>query len=223
MPSQFEVELEELNRNFLYYCRQVEENIRRSVQSFLKADISRLDEVVKNDDVIDRLEIEIEEHCVRLMVKFQPLATDLRFIIAILKMNNDLERMGDLAVNIMKKVHIFDKEKTNLEKEGLSFFLPEMVEKVLDMVHKSIDSFVKKDPVLAREICKKDDEVDQLKDEMKVLVINKMKDYTGNIKLLTSVLRNSYHLERLADLATNIAEDVIYLVEGDIIRHRQFS
>ena len=219
MSNPLQKSLENLNRLFLNYCTEVEQNVHLAVQSFMKTESNNVQVVIEKDKEIDQMEVAIEEECLKIMAIYQPLAKDLRFIVGILKMNNDLERIGDLAVNIVKKVTIFSDRDTNLSQQEGAYFLPEMIEKVLNMLKKSLDSFTNQDPELAREVCKIDDEVDDLKNEMKVLVLNKMKDDSDKIHILSSILRNSYHLERIADLSTNIAEDVIYLVEGDIIRH----
>ena len=219
MSNTLQSSLEALNKLFLEYCTKVEENVHLSVKSFLKTEPKNVKLVIDQDKKIDEMEIAIEEECLRIMAVYQPLAKDLRFIVGILKMNNDLERIGDLAVNIVKKVTIFTDKETSLSKEEGAFFLPEMIQKVLRMLKKSLDSFMKKDPELAQKVCEMDDEVDYLKHEMKVIVLRKMKDNPEKIKVLSGILRNSYHLERIADLSTNIAEDVIYQVKGDIIRH----
>ncbi|RAP38919.1 phosphate transport system regulatory protein PhoU [Candidatus Marinamargulisbacteria bacterium SCGC AAA071-K20] len=219
MSNPLQKAIKDLNKLFLSYCAEVEQNVHLAVQSFMKTEPKNVQLVIDKDKEIDQMEIAIEEECLRIMAMYQPLAKDLRFIVGILKINNDLERIGDLAVNIVKKVTIFTDRETSLSKHGNAFFLPEMIQKVLDMLKNSLDSFTKQDPKLAREVCQLDDEVDQLKQDMKVLVLNKMKEDPEKIKPLSGILRNSYHLERIADLSTNIAEDVIYLVEGDIIRH----
>ncbi|RAP38998.1 phosphate transport system regulatory protein PhoU [Candidatus Marinamargulisbacteria bacterium SCGC AAA071-K20] len=219
MVNPIEAAIKDLNNQFIRYCTSVEENVHLAVKTFMQSEQVNVQTVIDKEKEIDQMEIAIEEECLSIMARYQPLAKDLRFIVGILKMNNDLERIGDLAVNIVKKVKVFSENQTSVSKEGVSFFLPEMIQKVLDMLKKSLDSFTKQDPHLAREVCKIDDEVDHLKQEMKVLVLNKMKDSPDDLRQLSSVLRNSYHLERIADLSTNIAEDVIYFVEGDIIRH----
>lgn len=220
MSKSLQGALEALNKQFLNYGTEVEENVHLGIQAFMKTEQKYVQTVIDNDKKIDQMEIAIEEECLRIIAIYQPLAKDLRLIVGILKMTNDLERIGDLAVNIVKKVIIFSETETSLTKQGASFFLPEMVQKVLNMLKKSLDCFVQKNPKLAKEVCKIDDEVDYLKQEMKVLVLNKMKENPSQINQLVSILMNSSHLERIADLSTNIAEDVIYLVEGNIVRHQ---
>lgn len=218
MSKQLHKSMQDLNTLFLKYCAEVEQNVHLAVQSFMKTDPKNIEVVIQKDKEIDRMEMSIEEECLRIMAIYQPLAKDLRFLVGILKMNNDLERIGDLAVNIVKKVTLFIDKEESLAKLDSMFFLPEMIQKSLDMLKKSLDSFTKKDPNLAREVCQIDHDVDLLKEEIKVLVLNKMKETPEKIKLLSGILRNLYHLERIADLSTNISEDVIYLVEGDIMR-----
>jgi len=219
MSTPLENRLNLLNQMFLNYCTQIEENVQLATQSFLKTDAKRIQDVIGNDHKIDQLELEIEEECLQIIARYQPLARDLRFIIGILKMNNDLERIGDLAVNIVKKVIVFKNNQTSVSQQGNTFNLTEMIDETLNMLNKSIESFIKKDPALARDVCKLDDKVDGLKREMKVLVLRKMKESPDQMEQLVSILKNSSHLERIADLSTNIAEDVIYWVDGDIIRH----
>jgi len=219
MSTPLENRLNLLNEMFLNYCTQIEENVQLATHSFLKTDAKRVQDVIDNDYKIDQLEIEIEEECLQIIARYQPLARDLRFIIGILKMNNDLERIGDLAVNIVKKVIVFKNNETSLSQQKNTFNLTQMIDETLHMLNKSIESFIKKDPALARDVCQLDDKVDVLKREMKVLVLHEMKESPDQMEQLVSILKNSSHLERIADLATNIAEDVIYWVEGDIIRH----
>lgn len=219
MTTALDSALKELNSQFLDYCTKVEEHVHKGVQAFMTTDSTLIQDVIDTDKRIDSMEIAIEEECLRIMAVHQPVAKDLRLLVGILKMNNDLERIGDLAVNIAKKVSLFEYEDTSLEKEGTAFFLKEMNQKALHMLKQCLDSFTQQDANLARTVRSLDDDVDNLKNEMKVLVLNEMKKHPEKIHSLSGVLRTSYHLERIADLATNIAEDVIYLVEGDIIRH----
>jgi len=187
--------IKSLHEQFLTYCADVEQNVHLAIQSFMKTEPKNIEIVIQKDREINQKEIAIEEECLKIIAMYQPVAKDLRMIVGILKMNNDLERIGDLAVNIVKKVNIFSKEHTSLVEQGNIFLLPE------------------------REVCRIDDEVDKLKHEIKAIILKKIKEDPEHIELLSGILRNSYHLERIADLATNIAEDVIYLVEGAIIRH----
>lgn len=203
MTHPLETALKDLNSLFLEYCTQVEEQVHQGIDAFMTTNSEKSQNVIESDKEIDKKEIAIEEECLRIMAVYQPVAKDLRLIVGILKMNNDLERIGDLAVNIAKKVILFENEDTSLEKEGTEFFLKEMNQKSLRMLKLCLDSFSQQDANLARTVRGLDDEVDNLKNEMKVLVLNEIKKNPEKIHSLSGVLRTSYHLERIADLATN--------------------
>ena len=219
MSDQTHRAINDLNKLFVDYCVQVEENVHLAVQSFMKTELKHVQHVIDTEKKIDQMEIEIEEECIKIMAIYQPLAKDLRFIVGILKMTHDLERIADLAVNIVKKVKIFANHDTSLSKQGNSFFLPEMIQSVLNMLKKSLEAFTKRDTQLAREVCQIGADVNVLKQEMNVLVRNKMKEAPEEIEQLCSILKNASHLERISDLSTNVAEDVIYQIEGHIVRH----
>jgi len=203
MTHPLETALKDLNSLFLEYCTQVEEQVHQGIDAFMTTNSEKSQNVIESDKEIDKKEIAIEEECLRIMAVYQPVAKDLRLIVGILKMNNDLERIGDLAVNIAKKVILFENEDTSLEKEETEFFLKEMNQKSLRMLKLCLDSFSQQDANLARTVRGLDDEVDNLKNEMKVLVLNEIKKNPEKIHSLSGVLRTSYHLERIADLATN--------------------
>ena len=128
MSNPLQKSFENLNRLFLNYCTDVEQNVHLAVQSFMKTESNNVQVVIEKDKEIDQMEVAIEEECLKIMAIYQPLAKDLRFIVGILKMNNDLERIGDLAVNIVKKVTIFSDRDTNLSQQEGAYFLPEMIE-----------------------------------------------------------------------------------------------
>jgi phosphate transport system protein len=221
MSNQLNEALSNLKKMFIHYSSIVEENVHLALEAFMDTSQETIETVLNKDKEIDSLEIKIEEECLKIIAVHQPLAKDLRLIVAILKMNNDLERIGDLAVNIVKKVSLFSDQKSPLKSKESALFLPEMIEKSTFMLKKSLDSFIEQDLDAAMEVCKIDDEVDHLKKEMKILILRKIKEGPENIEELSSILINSSHLERIADLATNIAEDVIYLIDGEIIRHNK--
>jgi len=129
MSKPLQQALESLNKQFVIFCTEVEQNVHLAVQAFLKTEQQNVKQVQDKDIQINKMEIAIEEECLRIIAMYQPLATDLRVIIGILKMTNDLERIGDLAVNIVNKVTLFSDQETSLSKQGTSFFLPEMKEK----------------------------------------------------------------------------------------------
>jgi phosphate transport system protein len=184
--------------------------------SLERRDTALADEVITRDREVDSLEILIEEECLKILALYQPVAKELRFVVAVLKMNNDLERMGDLASNIAKRArYLSRKEKIEL----LSDFI-EVSGKVQSMVKKSLDSLVNTDVALAKEVLAADDEVDRLTKQMLKRTMNAIEKDPERTKEFFSIRSISKNLERIADSATNIAEDVVYLCSGEIIRHQ---
>jgi phosphate transport system protein len=216
MPQHLQRELDTLQKKLLSLSSLVEEQVITAVNSVEKRDIPAAQRVITFDKNIDMLEIEVEEDCLKLLALHQPVAIDLRFIIAVLKINNDLERIADLAANIADRVVILS--------EGESFTfntkLMTMCEKVVLMLRECLDSLFKMDVSIAYKVCKSDDDIDDLNREIVRYVKDEITRIPKNVNgylLLLSVARN---LERIADHATNIAEDVIYMISGDIVRHR---
>ena len=215
MKRHLERELDRLRKKILTLSAMVEGNIEKALLSLTRHEIKLAQEVIESDHEIDHFEVEIEEDCLKILALYQPEAIDLRYVVGILKMNNDLERMGDLAVNIAERsAYLADKKGTKL---FLDF--TEMGEKTIAMVKKALDSLIKMDAAMAREVCAADDEVDELHRNMLLLIQDYMEKNPHEVKVLIHLLLVSRHLERIADQATNIAEDVIYMTEGVIIRH----
>ena len=216
MARHIEHQIAQLKNSILQFGTIVEESISRSNTALFKRDVELAQKVVANDTEIDRLEVELEEECLKVLALYQPVAADLRFVVAVLKINNDLERIGDLASNIAKTV-------SQLTITG-PFELPEeissMAKQVEEMVKNSLDAVVKADPDLARQVRKEDDIVDAGRHTVRKLVIQQIKKDPEKVEGLLQINSISKHLERIADMATNIAEDVIYMVEGEIVRHR---
>jgi phosphate transport system protein len=211
----FAVELEELNQALLEMGARVESSIHCSVQALVERDERMARRVIEDESAINRMELDIDARATRLLALNQPVAGDLRLLIMALKINTDLERMGDLAVNIAKRA---------LDLIGIApvkplIDTPRMAALVEDMLHWSLDAFVKRDPDLAAKVLPTDDEVDGLRDRIYTELTDLMRQnpdvITGAIHLMF-VARN---LERIADHATNIAEDVIFLVSGVDVRH----
>ncbi|OQX23779.1 MAG: phosphate transport system regulatory protein PhoU, partial [Desulfobacteraceae bacterium IS3] len=188
----------------------------RSVEN---RDAELAEKIIKADYEIDEIEIEVEEECLKILALYQPVAVDLRFIIAVIKINNDLERIGDQAKNIAQRVKIIAKR----EKIEVAFDYVLMSEKVESMLRKSLDALVKMDCDLALNVCALDDEVDAIKNEAYDLLKQVMQQKPDRLGYLINLLLISRHLERIADHATNIAEEVIYLVEGEIVRHEKLA
>lgn len=209
-------EIENLKKLILSLGAIVEEQIQRAMLSLERRDTELADEVITRDREVDSLEILIEEECLKILALYQPVAKELRFVIAVLKMNNDLERMGDLASNIAKRVRFLSKK----EKIDLISEFRDVSDKVQIMVKKSLDALVNTDVALAREVLAADDEVDRLTKQMLKRTINAIEKDSDRTKEYFSIRSISKNLERIADSATNIAEDVVYLCSGEIIRHQ---
>lgn len=208
--------IEQLKKDLLKLSTRVEENLRDAVRSVIDREPVRAKEVIGRDDAIDEMEVEVEEECLKILALFQPVAADLRFIVAALKINNDLERVGDIAVNIGERsccLADYRPIRTNLD-------FARMAELAQTMLRNSLDAVVNLDPVRAREVCAADDEVDALNRQMYVQVQDAIRKYPEDLEALIHCLGVSRHLERVADLASNIAEEVIYMAEGEIVRHR---
>lgn len=215
MAIHFQREVDGLKRKTLSLSTLVEENLGRAVRAVAEKNDSLANEVIASDDSIDTREIEVEEECLKLLALYQPVAVDLRFIVAVLKMNSDFERIGDLSVNIAER-SLALKEKPP---ESFSNRIDSMAEKVLTMVKNSLDAMVNMDVSLAMKVCASDDEVDALYSEMYDWVKKGIVADNDRLDDLMQLLSISRHLERIADHATNIAEDVIYMAEGAIFRH----
>jgi phosphate transport system protein len=216
MTKHIERQIENLKERILRLGTLVEEAISKSITALINRDTSLAQRVIANDSEIDAMEVEVEEECLKMLALYQPVAADLRFVVAALKINNDLERMGDLARNIAKRV-------TQLE-GGDPYDLPPeirtMATQAQEMVRQCLDAVVKRDPTLARQVREEDDIVDEARQRIQRRVLQGIKDQPENVENLLRINSVSKHIERIADMATNIAEDVVYMVEGDIVRHR---
>ena len=215
MTSHIVRETEKLKRRLLTLSADVEEIYLLAVRSLEEMDEALAKKVVASDDRIDRQEVDLEEECLKILALHQPVANDLRFIVSVLKINNDLERIADLAVNIAERALDLMKCK----RIEIPFEFASMSQKVYSMVKKSLDSLVNLDLHQAHEVIALDDEVDALHHKSYAMVIEQIRQQPDCIEALLSYLVVSRYLERIADQATNIAEDVHYLIEGDIVRH----
>lgn len=215
MPVHLQREIEKVKKKILHLSAMVEENVRRAVRSMDERDARLAKQVIESDLEVDRMEVEVEEDCLKILALHQPVAIDLRFIVAMLKFNNDLERIGDLAVNIAERAAYLAKT----EKAEISFEYREMARKAEDMLRRSLDSFVNLNPELARDVCAADDEVDAMEDQIVQEVLEMIRKNPEQADRLLHHIFVAKHLERIADHATNIAEDVIYMVKGEIVRH----
>ncbi|MBP7527110.1 MAG: phosphate signaling complex protein PhoU [Syntrophorhabdaceae bacterium] len=211
----FDLELKELKEKLLYEGGLVEKAISNAIKALLERNSELADKVIEDDPIINALEVEIDEFCLKLLALRQPAARDLRFITTAIKINYDLERIGDMAVNICERV-----QELNQEPQLKPYIdLPMMADTVQMMLKESLDAFVKEDVATARKVTKDDQKVDQLLDQIFRELLTYMMQDMRTISRATRVLFIAKYLERMADHAVNIAELVIFLVEGKIIRH----
>ncbi len=209
-------EIVKLKKKILQLCAMVEENVRKAVDSVVNRDIDEAKLVNEQDIAVDQMEIEIEEECLKILALHQPVANDLRYVIACLKMNNDLERIADLSANIARRT-ISVAEYPN-EDIPLDFY--PMMDKTQAMLKKTLDAMIDMDPELAHEVMVQDDEIDEFNRQMHLEVHRLIKDNPEKAEFFIHLLSVSKQLERIGDYATNIAEDVIYMVRGEIVRHQ---
>jgi len=210
-------DLDTLHHDLLAMCTKVEEIIHRAVNGLAKPSESVAHDLAQEDDEIDRWDVQIEEECLKVLALHQPVATDLRRITTVLKISNELERVADLGVHIAERMCVL------LEQPEISVMdkLKQMAQTAVNMLHRSIDAYVELDGALAREVCQSDDEVDRLNREVIGELHATMRQSPELIESALHLFSASRHIERVADHATNIAEDVVYLVDGEIIRHRE--
>ncbi len=217
MALNFQREIDRLKRRILTLGALVEENLQRSLKSILNRDIALAMQSIKADNDIDEMEVEIEEDCLKILALHQPVAIDLRFIIAILKINNDLERIGDLAVNLAERAQFL----TQRERVPIPFDLTEMAQLAETMLRGSLDALVNFDADLAREVVERDDEIDAMHRATYGKIEAAIRRDPDHMDIYISSLAFSRQLERVGDHATNIAEDVLYMIQGEIVRHRR--
>lgn len=213
----FSRELEKIKTQLLALGAMAEERVWLALKAIDANDADLAEKIIKSDYEIDEKEVEIEEECLKVLALHQPVAIDLRFVIAVIKINNELERIGDQAVNIAERVGVTSK------REQLDFFFDysTMGEKVQNMLKMSLDALVNMDYDKAYDVMMMDDDVDQIKSDAYDKIKKAMGEHPDKIGYLINLLLISRHLERLGDHATNIAEEVVYLVEGEIVRHAQ--
>lgn len=208
-------ELEDLQGRLLEMGTLVESAIHNSVRALTERSEKLAHQVLGNEDRINHLEIEIDDEAVRLLALQQPMAKDLRFLTAAIKINTDLERMGDLAVNIVERAIAL----MNRPPVRALIDIPQMANTAESMVRKSLDAFVKREPEMARSVLLSDDTVDRLRDAIHSELISFMQEDPESIPQALDLILVARHLERIADHATNIAEDTLFLVKGVDVRH----
>jgi phosphate transport system protein len=216
MSRHLQQEIEKLQTKLLELVATAKDAVEKAVKSVDDRDADLAQAVVDGDVEIDRAEVNLEEDCLKILALYQPVATDLRLIVSVMKINNDIERIGDLAVNIAERT-LFLCTAPPVEAPS---DLVDMRAKALAMLTGSLDSLVRRDTKRAREVRAGDDEVDELNRQIFREFSAAVRKNPDHVECLLSYLSVGRHLERIADYATNIAEDVIYLMEGEIVRHK---
>lgn len=215
MSQHLQREIDALKEKIIFMGTEVEDRVYRATVSLINRNQEMAQAVLAGDQEIDDLEVTIEEDCLKILALHQPVASDLRFIIAVLKINSDLERVGDLAVGIAERSIYL------IEHSGVSigFDMAAMMRSVESMLTRSIEALVNLDVNKAYRVRADDDRVDAMNRDMYALVKEELVKHPEHINIILHNLSISRHLERIADHASNIAEDVIYLVKAEIIRH----
>ncbi len=216
MSKHLERDLDNLQRDILTMAGSVEEQIHKAIRALQERDPQLAQEVIDGDTQIDQDENHVEEECLKMLALHQPVAVDLRRIAAALKINNELERMADLAEDIAERAQFLARPPFVPVPEKLQ----RMTDLTTAMVRESLSSFINLDPHQARRVCRLDDEIDRYNLEIIAEVIRTMQRSPELVPPGLSLFSATRHLERIADHATNIAEDVVYLAEGEIVRHR---
>ena len=215
MERHFERELELLKEQLLMMGGRAESIVSKAIEALARRDPRLAQEVIDDDRLIDRLEIDIEERCVGLLALQQPLATDLRFITSALKISNDLERVGDHAVNIAENAA----KLCGQPQLKPLVDIPRMAQLATAMLHEALDAFVRRDAPTARRLVRRDDEVDDLNQQVFRELLTFMIEDPSTITRAMELILVARNLERVADLATNVAEEVVFIAEARIIKH----
>ena len=208
-------DMENLKKEILTLGSMVEEATNKAIIALVDRRIELAEEVINGDNAIDERELDVEDMCLKIFALHQPVAADLRFLVVVLKVNNELERIGDLAVNIAERAtYITARDPISVPEE-----FSRMAEITRSMVCDSLNALVNKDAGLARQVIERDNEVDEIHRKMWKAMQELMIKDPALAKRASSTQATAYHLERIADHATNIAEDVFFMVKGDVIRH----
>ena len=215
MSRHLQIDIESLKNKIIQMGENVEDRVYRATLSIIKHDKLMAQDVIDHDAEIDNIEVGIEEECLRILALYQPVAVDLRFIVTVMKINSELERVGDLAVNIAER-SVFLASQSDVK---IPYDISGMALQVESMLTRSIDCLVNMDVQLAYRIRSEDDDVDAKNQEMYVRIKDAISNNPEQINYLLHSLSVGRHLERIADHATNIAEEVIYLIDAVIVRH----
>lgn len=215
MPKHLSRDLDRMQHDLLALASAAEEAVHKAIRSLQERDAELARQVIEGDSLIDQEENQVEDECLKILALHQPVAIDLRRIAAALKINAELERMADLAEDIAERaVALAELPFIPIPKK-----LQRMTDLTTSMVRQSLDAFVNLDTQMALRVCRLDDEVDRCNKEIIDELLQMMRESPDKVEAGMSLFSATRHLERIADHATNIAEDVVYLVEGEIIRH----
>jgi len=217
MPVHMQREIEKLKKKILAMSSSVQEAIEQAVEALNGRNLRLAEKVIQMDAAIDQLEVEIEEDCLKILALYNPVAQDLRFVVAVLKINNDLERMADQAVNIAERA----KSLATIERIVIPKELAALADVVHLMLKNVLQSLIQMDTKLAREVIQSDDQADAIHRKMYELARENMRQHPDQIECQINIISISRNLERIADQITNIAEDIVYLVEGNLVRHSE--
>jgi len=215
MQEHFTQEIENLKTNLIKMASVVDDMVERSIQAIETGDVELCKGIKAKDLEVDAYDNLIQTQCENILALFQPFATDLRFVLSSLMINNQLERCGDIAVNISQRIKKTYSNKSLIDESQIT----EMAKKAKEMLRKAIDAFVLKNKELAQEVLKSDEEVDQLNKKSFKYLVEQMKNDSAIIETGAHLLILSRHIERLADHATNIAENIIFLIDGNLVSH----
>ncbi|MCG6974222.1 MAG: phosphate signaling complex protein PhoU [Desulfobacterales bacterium] len=218
MSKHFDRELDKLKKKILSLGALVEERLYLAIKAIEKKDPDLAIKIIRSDYEIDEKEVDVEEECLKILALYQPVAIDLRFIIAVIKINNDLERIGDEAVNIAERIQSIAKYLNF----SFHFDYAQMAEITAAMLKQSLDALVNLDIDTAFKVITMDDDVDSIQGKAYAQIKQAMREHPDEMTYLVNLYLISRHLERVADHATNISEEVIYLIEGEIIRHGKY-
>lgn len=216
MTKHLQRDMDSLRKNILVLGSLVEEGTNRSIRALADMNPNLIDEIMSGEHKINEMEVDIEEECLKILALHQPVASDLRFLIVVLKVNNDLERMGDQAVNIAERVrHLSDQQPLNAQVDFNA-----MGKLASKMVHTSLDALVNEDITAAKNVLAMDDDLDDMHANAYRTLQQLISENPAIVSTGVSHLTISSNLERIGDLATNIAEEVIFMEEGEVVRHR---
>jgi phosphate transport system protein len=209
-------EIDRLKRNILSLSALVEENLRQAFRAIELRDADQARRVIATDVLIDEREVDVEEECLKILALYQPVASDLRFVAAVIKINSELERIGDLGSNIAERAT----ELVDAPPIAIPVELPVMADRVQAILEKALDALVRQDAITARLVLAADDEIDEMYRQLLTQLKAVLRDNLEHLDTVVTLFSVARYLERLADHATNIGEDVLYMVEGEIRRHQ---